>query len=64
MTESLLINPHSAEEIADAIRQALGMPREERVRRWRALMAGVREQDVFWWGRRFTEALMADPVAA
>jgi trehalose 6-phosphate synthase len=64
MTEALLINPHSAEEIADAIRQALVMPREERVRRWRALMAGVLEQDVFWWGRRFTEALMHDPVAA
>jgi len=64
MTDALLINPHSAEEIADAIRQALRMPLDERIRRWRALMDGVLEQDVFWWGRRFTDALMAEPVEA
>ncbi len=64
MTEALLINPHSAEEIADAIRQALTMPREERIRRWRALMDGVLAEDVIWWRKRFTSALIADPVAA
>jgi trehalose 6-phosphate synthase len=64
MREALLINPHSAEEIADAIRQALRMPREERVRRWRSLMDGILEEDVFWWGRRFTEALMSERVPA
>jgi trehalose 6-phosphate synthase len=64
MTEALLINPHSAEGIADAIRQALSMPREERIRRWRSLMDGVLGEDVFWWGRRFTDALMAEPQPA
>ena len=64
MTEALLINPHSAEEMADAIRQALWMPREERVRRWRALMDGVLAQDVFWWSRTFTEVLTKAPVPA
>ena len=64
MTEALLINPHSAEEIADAIRKALAMPREERVRRWRKLMDGVIEQDVMWWRKRFTDALAAVPRSA
>jgi trehalose 6-phosphate synthase len=64
MTEALLINPHSAEEMADAIRRALRMPREERVRRWRALMDGVLAQDVFWWGRTFTEVLTRIPAPA
>ena len=64
MTEALLINPHSAEEMADAIRRALRMPREERVRRWRALMDGVLEQDVYWWGKTFTRALTHVPAAA
>jgi trehalose 6-phosphate synthase len=64
MTEAILVNPHSAEEIADAIRQALRMPREERVRRWRTLMDGVIEEDVFWWSRRVTEAIMSVPVQA
>ena len=64
MTEALLINPHSAEEMADAIRRALRMPREERVRRWRALMDGVLAQDVYWWGKTFTRALTHVPAAA
>ncbi len=33
------------------------MPREERVRRWRALLEGVRREDVFWWCRLFLDAL-------
>jgi trehalose 6-phosphate synthase len=64
MTEAILINPHSAEEMADAIRQALRMPRDERIRRWRSLMDGVVEQDVIWWRKRFTEVLAQVPVPA
>lgn len=60
MTEALLVNPHSAEEIADALGQALAMPRAERVRRWRSLMDGVEAEDVTWWLARFTQAL-GDP---
>ena len=36
----------------------------ERVRRWRALMDGVLAEDVMWWRKRFTDALMAVPVPA
>jgi trehalose 6-phosphate synthase len=57
MGEALLVNPHSAEEVADAIHAALSMPREERIRRWRALMDGVEAQNVMWWCDRFTAAL-------
>lgn len=64
MTEALLVNPHSAEEISDAIRQALAMPREERIRRWEALMRGVQAQDVMWWLETFTGALLSAPVPA
>jgi trehalose 6-phosphate synthase len=45
--------------MADALVTALTMPREERIRRWQALIAGVREQDVFWWCARFLDALEA-----
>lgn len=57
MTEALLVNPHSAEELSDAIRRALAMPLEERQRRWRSLMDGVQREDVTWWLHRFTEEL-------
>ena len=63
MPEAVLVNPYSAEEISDAIMFALRMSREERVRRWRALMQGVERQDVVWWCNRFTEALASVPAA-
>ena len=57
MGEALLINPYSAEEISDAIHQALRMPREERIQRWQALMEGVQKEDVTWWATRFLDSL-------
>ena len=64
MTDAVLINPHSAEEMADAIRQALAMPKAERIRRWQNLMDGVLAEDVMWWRKRFTDALMSVPAPA
>ncbi len=61
MTEALLVNPHSAEELSDAIRRALSMPLEERQRRWSALAEGVREHDVTWWLDTFMAELSAAP---
>lgn len=61
MSEALLVNPYSAEELSDAIRAALAMPREERKRRWRALMTNVEREDVIWWRDRFLDALLLEP---
>jgi trehalose 6-phosphate synthase len=57
LTEALLVNPYSKDEISDAIHQAMAMPLEERRRRWEALRACVEEQDVVWWRRNFVDAL-------
>jgi trehalose 6-phosphate synthase len=65
LTEALLINPYSPDEMADAIEQALAMPREERVARWRKMYDNVVNEDVIWWRKRFTEALAAvEPALA
>jgi len=63
MQDALLVNPYSADEISDGLLKALAMPRAERVRRWQALMEGVRKQDVFWWLETFTDALKQLPTA-
>lgn len=60
MSEAILVNPHSAEDMSDALLQALAMPLEERKRRWAVLMRNVQEQDVMWWLDRFTAALAQD----
>ena len=59
LEEALLVNPYSKDEISDAIATALDMPRGERVRRWRAMMANIEKEDVVWWRGRFVEALQA-----
>ena len=57
LDQALLVNPHSSEDLADALTRALTMPRDERIRRWNALIENIREQDVMWWLRRFVAAL-------
>jgi len=64
LTEAVLINPYSAEEISDAILLALRMSLEERIRRWRSMMDSVEKEDVVWWRQKFVDALMAVPEHA
>lgn len=59
LPQALLVNPLSAEEIADAIQRALRMPLEERKERWQAMRDCVIDEDVVWWRQQFTDALMA-----
>jgi trehalose 6-phosphate synthase len=59
LTDALLVNPYSAEEMADAIRTALAMPKAERIDRWRAMFENVQTEDVMWWLKRFTDALVS-----
>ncbi|RKH14096.1 bifunctional alpha,alpha-trehalose-phosphate synthase (UDP-forming)/trehalose-phosphatase [Corallococcus praedator] len=49
MRDALLINPYDVEGMADAIEEALEMPRAERQQRMRCLRAGVKARDVHWW---------------
>jgi trehalose 6-phosphate synthase len=57
LKDALLVNPYSKEDISDAIGRALDMPREERVRRWRAMNDSVEKEDVVWWRKCFVDAL-------
>ncbi|MBY8826942.1 alpha,alpha-trehalose-phosphate synthase (UDP-forming) [Hephaestia mangrovi] len=59
LTGALMINPYSADDIAEAIGTALAMPREERIARWQPMFDNVRDHDVTWWRERFIAALEA-----
>jgi trehalose 6-phosphate synthase len=59
MGAALLVNPHDVGGVADAIRRALDMGREERVERWRALEEEVWTHDIADWRRSFLAALEA-----
>lgn len=58
------MNPHSAEELSDAILLALKMPHQERLRRWRAMMDIVESEDVYWWRKRVMNARLTVPEAS
>src|SRR5512143_3922969 len=56
MGEALLVNPNSAEEVADALKRALSMEKAERIRRWRALFETVEREDVKAWRDAFVRS--------
>lgn len=64
LTDALLVNPHSPEEMADAIANALVMTREERIARWRAMLENIEHEDVIWWRQCFSRALEAGGAVA
>jgi trehalose 6-phosphate synthase len=57
LRRALLVNPYDAESVANALAQALAMPREERRARHKTLLAKVREYDVNRWQREFLAVL-------
>lgn len=59
LTGALIVNPHDAAEVADALKQALEMPIEERKARWEMLMAKVRRVSAHSWATQFLDALEA-----
>ena len=54
LTEALLVNPFSPDDVAHSIRLAMEMPLEERKQRWEALNRSVREENVTRWTEKFT----------
>ena len=64
MREALLVNPYDLDGVADAIDAAARMPRNERVERWQALMAYLRENDIGAWSRSYLDSLCSAPSRA
>jgi trehalose 6-phosphate synthase len=59
MTDAVIVNPYSREEMSEALKVALTMPLDERRRRWERLYEGVRTSDVKVWRDSFVTALSA-----
>jgi trehalose 6-phosphate synthase len=59
MSEAVIVNPYSREELSEGLRRALLMERAERVERWKSLIDGMRRSDVKIWRDSFVDALKA-----
>ena len=60
LPDAVLVNPHSPDDIAHAIRTALDMPLEERKRRYQAMIGTVRDDNVQDWTANFLRDLGAN----
>jgi trehalose 6-phosphate synthase len=56
LPDALIVNPYDTEQMADAIRYALGMPVEEERRRMAAMREQIRSANIYRWAA----ALVAD----
>ncbi|MHA6333817.1 alpha,alpha-trehalose-phosphate synthase (UDP-forming) [Qipengyuania sp. CAU 1752] len=57
LTEAILVNPHSPDDLSFAIKSALDMPLEERKRRYDGMIETVRTDTVQNWTKSFIEDL-------
>ncbi|MFH1015477.1 MAG: trehalose-6-phosphate synthase, partial [Chloroflexota bacterium] len=49
LTDAVLVNPYAPDQMADAIKEALEMPQEERQKRMRKMREIVKENNVYKW---------------
>lgn len=54
---TLLVNPYDPSSVADAIRTAVVMSRQERVTRHAAMWSEISRRDVYWWTETFLDRL-------
>ena len=59
LTEAVIVNPYSREELSEGLHRALSMERPERLERWKSLMDGIARSDVKVWRDSFVAALQA-----
>ncbi|MDD2890647.1 MAG: bifunctional alpha,alpha-trehalose-phosphate synthase (UDP-forming)/trehalose-phosphatase [bacterium] len=57
--EAIIINPNDMEEIADAIKKALEMPKKEQIKRNTAMQIRLKNYDVKRWADEFIKELLS-----
>ena len=62
--DAILVNPHDADAMADALYAALRMGLAERQARWRSLWSAIQNRTPVAWGRNFVAALLRATAAA
>jgi trehalose 6-phosphate synthase/phosphatase len=56
--EAIVVNPNNTDEVADALKRALMMPKEEQIRRNRAMQNRIERYDVIRWSEEFLDRLV------
>lgn len=57
LSEAIIINPNSDEEIAEAIKKALEVPKSAQIKKIGVMQDHLKKADVFSWVRKFLDAI-------
>jgi len=57
LSEALLVNPYSTEDMVAALVQALGMSKEEQRQRMQAMQECIKTQNIAWWAKEFLDRM-------
>ena len=63
LSSALIVNPHDADEVADALDLALNMSLSDRQARWRESWDAIKGASALAWGRSFVAALLRAATA-
>ncbi|MBX4197986.1 trehalose-6-phosphate synthase, partial [Candidatus Parcubacteria bacterium] len=58
LQDALIVNPYDIEQLADTIKRALEMPKDERKQRMEKLQAAVSKNNVYQWASKFLNNLI------
>ncbi len=58
LTQALIVNPYNTEEVAQAIKKALKMEKEEKQRRIKEMVENLEENNVYEWAEEFIRSAM------
>lgn len=58
LTSAIIVNPYDIDEVADAIKTGLEMPRQEKVRRMNKMVEQLEEKNIYTWTEDFVRAAL------
>ena len=59
----MIVNPYDPSSIANAIKQAMTLPKAERIERHRVMWEEISRRNVYWWTDTFLDRLNKNATA-
>jgi trehalose 6-phosphate synthase/phosphatase len=59
LTSAVIVNPYAVDQVADAIKQALDMPKKEKLQKIQQMKETLDEKNVFDWTRDFVKSTLS-----
>lgn len=63
LQDAIIVNPYDTQSVSKALKQALEMPLDERLDRWRSCMEILRKNNIYEWQNRFMTDLREEAKA-